>query len=156
MTMEAVLPEMVLLDFVTVLATITAIYDGVLASGLALLPGLLVQVSPQEGDGVLRVVANPLKAVGIEPSERLLSFCHCAPHHVRRVFGKAEATVRSPNTKEPLDRKVKITAGLLSLADGEPVSPAKLAVTVVWPNAAEIEAIIHVAVPLASVVAVQL
>ncbi len=156
MTMEALLPEMVFLDFVTVLATITAIYDGALAGGLALLPGLLVQVAPQEGDVVLRVVANPLKAAGTEPPERLLSFCHCAPHHVRRVVGKAEATVRSPNTKEPLDRKVKITAGLVSLADEERVSPAKLAVTVVLPNAAETEGITHMAVPLTLVVAVQL
>src|SRR6266704_5457231 len=109
MTMEAILPEMVFLDFVTVLATITAIEDGALIGGLVLLPGLVVQVFPQEGDGVLRVVANPLNAAGAEPPDRLFSFCHCAPHHVRGVFGKAEATVRSPNTKEPLDKNAKIT-----------------------------------------------
>jgi hypothetical protein len=72
------------------------------------------------------------------------------------VFGKAEATVRSPNTKEPLDKNVKITTGLLSLADGERVSPAKLAVTVAGPSGAETEMITHLAVPLASVVPVQL
>ena len=120
------------------------------------MPGLLVQVVPHEGEVVLRVVANPLNAAGVEPPERLFSFCHCAPHHMRGAFGKAEATARSPNTKEPLDKNVKITTGLLSLADGERASPVKLALTVLLPNGAEIKVITHVAVPLASVVAVQL
>src|SRR5260370_25942209 len=98
MKRKAIWPKMIFLDFVTVLATITAIEDGALIGGLVLLPGLVVQVFPQEGDGVLRVVANPLNAAGAEPPDRLFSFCHCAPHHVRWVFGHAEATCRSPHT----------------------------------------------------------
>src|SRR5260370_145937 len=112
MTMEAVLPETVFLDFGTVQVTITTIEDGTLVGGLVLLPGLVIQVFAQEGDVMLRVVANPLNPGGAEPPDRLLSFCHCAPHHVRGGVGKAEATIRVPNTKEPLNKNVKIRNNL--------------------------------------------
>src|SRR5437588_6407347 len=91
MTIEGIFPEIMFLDFITVLVAITAIYDGALVGGFVSLPGLVVQVFPQEGDAVLRVLANPLNAAGAEPLDRLFSFCHCAPHHVTGVFGKAEA-----------------------------------------------------------------
>lgn len=60
-TIEGVFPEIVRLDLLTVLVTITAIYDGTLVGDLELLPGSAVQVFPQEGGVMLSVVANPLK-----------------------------------------------------------------------------------------------
>ncbi len=117
-TIEGVFPEIVGPDLITVLVTITAIYDGTLVGDPELLPGSVVQVFPQEGGVVLSVFANPLNAPGTGPPDKLFSFCHCVPHHVTAVFGKAEAMVWSPNTKEPLDKKAKINTCLLSLADG--------------------------------------
>ena len=92
-TIEGVFPEIVRPDLLTVLVTITAIYDGTFVGDPELLPGSVVQVFPQEGGVMLSVVANPLSAAGAEPLVEWFSFCHCDPHHVTVVFGKAEATV---------------------------------------------------------------
>ena len=82
-----------------VLETTTPIKGGSVFGGFELLPGLLVQLSPQTGGLVLTVEAKPLKLGGALPP--LSTFCldQVALQNVT-VLGPT-AAVMSPNTKEP-------------------------------------------------------
>src|SRR5215208_3566970 len=103
MTMERTVPESVLPEDVTVLVTATAMYAGMVAGGLALLPGRLVQVMPQAG-GVPVSAAKPLKLAGAAPPERVLRLDQASPHQVTAVPAAAVVTARSPSTKAPAGR----------------------------------------------------
>jgi hypothetical protein len=84
MTMLTVLPLMTGSDLLTVLAAMTAIYEGTPWGGGELLPGSADQVAPQVG-GLLVVSAKPSKLEGASPPLSELSFAHWAPQYVTDV-----------------------------------------------------------------------
>jgi hypothetical protein len=66
-------PEIVDPDWVMLLETTTPMKGGIVSGGFELLPGLLVQVSPQAGGLVLTSEAKPLKLSGAGPPLSTLS-----------------------------------------------------------------------------------
>src|SRR6516165_4852148 len=82
--MCTVLPEIFEPDLVVLLVTMMPMYDGSGPfGGFALLPGPVVQSTPQLG--VAGVAAKPLKLAGAGPPLSVLSFHHCAPQKVTCV-----------------------------------------------------------------------
>src|SRR3954453_21710620 len=79
--MLAQLPETVLPDWVTELATTTPMYEGTLSGGWPLLPVRVVKLVPQTPGGliagsVVTFAAKPLNEAGAVPPERLLRLDH--------------------------------------------------------------------------------
>jgi hypothetical protein len=104
------LPEIVLPDLSTFLATITAMNDGMLlADGGGALCRIVIQMPPQEG-GVVVEAAKPLKALGALPPDRSFIGPLRAPPRGCRRQGRGDGHIAA--TKEPLARKAK-TIGLV-------------------------------------------
>src|SRR5262245_52515801 len=82
----------------TELATTTAISDGTLLGGWALLPVCPAQVPPHVGVVGLNAVANPLKLFGAKPPLSRLSSAQSEP---QKVTVLPSAALRSPITKLP-------------------------------------------------------
>src|SRR6476660_6364442 len=106
-------PEIVLPDFVVLLATRTPRNAGRLAGGDELLPGPVVQVPPQVG-GLVVVLAKPLNdGTGPLPLSAF-RLDQLDPQKVRVVIGPAAATVESPSTNVPPAGKANTVAVLVS------------------------------------------
>jgi hypothetical protein len=96
-TMCGVLPEIADPDMAAELVTITAMYLGSgPAGGGALLPGSVLQFTPQPG--TLGLTAYPLKLAGAWPPLSELSRAHCAPQN---VTADPVALLPSPMTNAP-------------------------------------------------------
>src|SRR5437868_5179686 len=97
-------PAIVLPFFVTVLGTMTPMYDGTPLVGGGLLPPVVVHALPQPigglVDGSVIAPAKPLNADGATPP--LSTFCaaHVSDHHVTVVL-PAVATVTFPSANAP-------------------------------------------------------
>src|SRR5579884_220337 len=99
--------------FVTVDATMIAMYCGMVDGGGVELPGSVVQFMPQLGVAVES--SKPLKAAGPVPPLSELFFHHCAPQKFTdspTAFATGP-TVRSPTTKVP--PTARISTGMLRL-----------------------------------------
>src|SRR5437867_5941239 len=107
--MEGISPEILFPDLETLLEAMTAMKEGTVAGGAGLLPGLVVQLPPQLGGVVLRVLAKPLKLWGACPPVKEFTFDHCAPQKVTEPVA-----VRLPTTKEPRFRKAKTSVVALA------------------------------------------
>jgi hypothetical protein len=83
--------------------------DGTATGGAELLPGLVVQLPPQLGGVVLRVLAKPLKLGGACPPLKEFAFDHWALQKVTDPVAP-----RSPTTKEPRLRKAKTSVVALA------------------------------------------
>ncbi len=91
-------------DFVIRLVTMTAMYDGAVAGGAALLPPDVVHVPPATGGVLERVLAKPLNAAVGLPPDSLFAFAQDDDQNVTVAPTTAE---RSPTTKAPRPRYVK-------------------------------------------------
>ena len=98
-TIAGTFPEIVEPDLLIVFETTTPIKGGSVSGGFELLPGLVVQVSPQTGGWVLTLEAKPLKLGGALPPLSTFWLDQVALQKVT-VFGPTTA-VWSPSTKEP-------------------------------------------------------
>lgn len=107
-TIFVMLPEIVLPDFVMLLATSVPMYAGMPETGGGLLPGPVVQVPPQAGGVAAGEPAKPLKDGSTGPPVRLFKLDQSDDHQVTVVAAVAAATVASPRTKTPRDGKAKM------------------------------------------------
>src|SRR5712692_9122158 len=99
------LPEIVDPDWLTELATSTAMKAGSGAlGGRELLPGRVDQDPPQSGGLLLRVSAKPWKLFGAPPPLNAFTLAHWALQKVT-----APVALRSPTTNEPLAGKAKMS-----------------------------------------------